>query len=231
MSDPSQRVVRLYAMQPEFALLRTIKGEHNGSADTPWKLCFRQQRSLFICYAAGVWEVSLPGERLQLFSAPGTRAVALHDDTLAAGLANGTVTMFSVSSGAALRTFIAGTSTQCEALRFSADGAHIYARLLHKGSLVKFTSAGVMVETIRGCASEHDATGDVEFTGDGLAIVTDFSSHCIDVLPANSEEPAVCVMQPYALYGSACMFPVALAVAGNQLFVAFAHSMRVLVFG
>ena len=91
-------------------------------------------------------------------------------------------------------------------------------------------SAGVMVGTI--FTSEHDATGDIEFTGDGSAVLTDFTSHRIVVLPSSgSEELPLGVMQPASTYGSACMFPVALAVAGNQLFVAFAHSMRVLVFG
>ena len=229
MSDPSQRIVRLYAMQPEFVQLRTIKGEDSGAADTPWKLCFRQQHSLFICYAAGVWEVSLLGERLRCFDAPGTRAVALHDSTLAAALPNCSVTLFSVSSGEPLRTFRVGTDTYCEALRFSSDGAHIIARLLHKASAVKFTSAGVMVGTI--FTGEHDTTGDVEFTGDECPVVTDFTSHRIMVLPSGGEEMPVGVMQPACTYGAACMFPVALAVAGNQLFVAFAHSMRVLVFG
>ena len=215
-------------------------GNGAGPGRRPFKLCTSPRDTLLVADFGTqcVQEVTFPGAHIRDIGVgvfgDGICGIACNDELIVVtkfgGATPNRVLLFNYSTGELFRQFAAlgrgdgQIGQHPTGVRFTLDNQHIIiVDTVNNNRLSMFTVEGVFVKHI-GAGVLGDGPCDVDFTADGRIIVADYYTHRVCVFAADG------VMTSSWDSKGSFVYPTALAVSGDKLFVLDYWSAQVQVF-
>lgn len=244
VSYRSKHKLLVYRLKPAFALETTIglQSSEPGHAELncPNKMCLSPAPACNILVADHgnnrIQEISLAGKPIRCIPSSYCNGIARHDDILAV-VSYSQIRLLRYSTGAKLRELSMPThgssGLTCEGLRFSHDGALLFAAARDYPQIVVFTSTGKLLraggpDNVAPAAHTYDFhNSDIACCTNGDLLVTDSKRNCIRCY---SSDGSVLFRTWASRKGDSKMFqsPAAMVMVGHQLYVL--SSARVHVF-
>jgi WD40 repeat protein len=237
VSSYGNHCVDLYSLVPTFHHLRKLgsKGPTPGQFSEPRFVCFTSRNTLLVCDNCNnrVQELNIDGSYIRSIVVQNVWSVVLHDDLLVVGCRNSTVSLFSFSSGALIRTFGSvgdgpGQIKDMEGISFTRDCQYLLVAESSKMRVSMFTAAGDFVKHI-GVGALSSNHKDVAVLHTGQILVTDGPANRLCLFSPDGDTLVSTIGSEGTADGQ-FKFPTALAVHGSRVFVLDNASPRVQVF-
>jgi hypothetical protein len=221
--------VRVFRIKSGFKEVRRIGRRGKGPVEfiEPRGLCFVNDTDTFLFCDSGnhrVQHLSITGECLNIFSVRWPCSVACRDALIAVSSRDGPVEIRALSTGNLIQRFgtdgdgpgqIGGHAT---GIRFTPKGDRLLLAEQCNSRLSLFTVDGSFLKHIGVGMLSTCLRNDIEFGAGGEIIVADSRNNCICVFSSDGDT----LLKSWGSKGCSpaeFQYPVALAVAGPQLFV------------